>query len=60
MRTLQYQSNLQMTGEPNFCTLTDVHTDKSESLQVKINIPTFDADDLSNAEETELKQPVSS
>ena len=59
MRTLQYQSILPMTGEPNFCTLTDVHTEKSETLQVKINIPTFDADDLSDAEETELKQPVS-
>ena len=60
MRTLQYQSNVPMTGEPTFVTLTDVHTDNSESVQVRINIPTFDADDLSDAEETKLKQPVSS
>ena len=59
MRSLYFTSHVPVTGEKTFSTLKDLHTKVSENIPWALDEAVFNDNKLTDTDETELKQPLS-
>ena len=59
MRSLYFTSHVPVTGEKTFSTLKDLHTNVSENIPWALDEAVFNDNKLTDTDETELKQPLS-
>ena len=59
MRSLYFTSHVPVTGEKTFSTLKDLHTNVSENVPWALDEAVFHDNKLTDTDETELKQPLS-